>query len=189
MSETNSTLLDGKARAIELLHQMHDAARPEGIFERFAVQRLAGAWWHFERFIALSIQRANTDEAAPHQKTALRWEACYNRAMRELRTLQTARAIANPADPPPPMANLQQLQHFAKRTPPPPLRDSDARSDRQEGVAGAPATPAQPTKSTICETNSHPGKVGRNSPCPCGSGLKFKRYCGANAAPIYNCAA
>ncbi len=182
MSETNSTLLDGKARMIELLHQLGDAARPEGIFERLAVQRLVGAWWHFERFIALAIQRSNTDEAARHQKSALRWEACYNRAMRELRLLQTARAITNPADPPPPMANLQQLQHFAKRTPPTP-------PERQEEVAGAPATPAQPAKSTICETNSQPHDVGRNSPCPCGSGLKFKRCHGVNAPPILNNAA
>ena len=26
--------------------------------------------------------------------------------------------------------------------------------------------------------------VGRNSPCPCGSGRKYKRCCGPNAAPI-----
>lgn len=25
------------------------------------------------------------------------------------------------------------------------------------------------------------GKVGRNDPCPCGSGLKFKKCCGAAA--------
>lgn len=27
-------------------------------------------------------------------------------------------------------------------------------------------------------------KVGRNSPCPCGSGKKYKRCCGVNAPPI-----
>jgi uncharacterized protein YecA (UPF0149 family) len=26
-------------------------------------------------------------------------------------------------------------------------------------------------------------KVGRNEPCPCGSGKKFKRCCGANPPP------
>ena len=26
-----------------------------------------------------------------------------------------------------------------------------------------------------------PGKVGRNDPCPCGSGLKYKKCCGKNA--------
>jgi uncharacterized protein len=28
-----------------------------------------------------------------------------------------------------------------------------------------------------------PGRVGRNEPCPCGSGLKYKRCCGRQAAP------
>ena len=28
------------------------------------------------------------------------------------------------------------------------------------------------------ETNARPGKVGRNDPCPCGSGKKYKRCCG-----------
>ena len=27
------------------------------------------------------------------------------------------------------------------------------------------------------------GKIGRNEPCPCGSGLKYKRCCGADRAP------
>ena len=35
------------------------------------------------------------------------------------------------------------------------------------------------------ETKSHtvikPPKVGRNDPCPCGSGKKYKKCCGANA--------
>ena len=26
-------------------------------------------------------------------------------------------------------------------------------------------------------------KIGRNDPCPCGSGKKFKKCCGANDAP------
>jgi uncharacterized protein len=28
------------------------------------------------------------------------------------------------------------------------------------------------------------GKIGRNDPCPCGSGLKYKRCCGAAQAPL-----
>ena len=186
MSETNSNPLDGKARVIELLHSMTDAARPVGIFERLAIQRLVIAWWHFERLGALAIQRASSDDAARLQKGALRWEACYNRAMRELRTLQTARAINSPADPPPPMADLKQLQYFAKRTTPAP----DPSPERQRRVADPPApAPSNPAKSTICETNSPQPEVGRNSPCPCGSGQKFKRCCGVNAPPILNKAA
>ncbi|MCC6590587.1 MAG: SEC-C domain-containing protein [Bryobacterales bacterium] len=57
-------------------------------------------------------------------------------------------------------------------------------------TAQAATKPANPTKSTTCETKSAPQpEVGRNSPCPCGSGQKYKRCCGVNAPPIYNHAA
>ncbi|MBI3920989.1 MAG: SPASM domain-containing protein, partial [Armatimonadetes bacterium] len=43
-----------------------------------------------------------------------------------------------------------------------------ARQERQQGNREA--------------TKPSPGKVGRNEPCPCGSGQKFKKCCGAAAA-------
>ena len=65
-----------------------------------------------------------------------------------------------------------------------------------------PPAPSNPTLTnpTLCETKPprQPevglgrrslGEVGRNSPCPCGSGLKYKRCCGVNAPPILNNAA
>ena len=36
--------------------------------------------------------------------------------------------------------------------------------------AGQPSSPQQPVR--------HTGKVGRNDPCPCGSGKKYKKCCG-----------
>ena len=32
--------------------------------------------------------------------------------------------------------------------------------------------------------NEMPPQVGRNSPCPCGSGVKYKRCCGKDAPPV-----
>src|ERR1700746_3676867 len=32
-------------------------------------------------------------------------------------------------------------------------------------------------------TNANTPSIGRNEPCPCGSGKKYKRCCGVNAAP------
>ena len=46
------------------------------------------------------------------------------------------------------------------------------------GGAMAPSTPAQPT--TL--KNADGSKVGRNDPCPCGSGKKYKKCCGFNPA-------
>ena len=47
-----------------------------------------------------------------------------------------------------------------------------------EGFAGGGGKPAAPKKPIVNKTE----KVGRNDPCPCGSGLKFKKCCGANGA-------
>ena len=40
----------------------------------------------------------------------------------------------------------------------------------RSGSAGQPSSPQQPVR--------HAGKVGRNDPCPCGSGKKYKKCCG-----------
>ena len=47
---------------------------------------------------------------------------------------------------------------------------SEARDRFDEPMAGAPAS------SVIDPTT--PLKAGRNDPCPCGSGMKFKKCCG-----------
>ena len=39
---------------------------------------------------------------------------------------------------------------------------------------------AAPKKAKIVSAIRKPVKVGRNDPCPCGSGKKFKKCCGAN---------
>jgi len=41
----------------------------------------------------------------------------------------------------------------------------------------------RPTVKQLLRKPSHPdaiGRVGRNEPCPCGSGIKFKKYCLTN---------
>jgi uncharacterized protein YecA (UPF0149 family) len=48
-------------------------------------------------------------------------------------------------------------------------------SQEEEGGAAPEGVPAAP------KTVRHDGpKVGRNDPCPCGSGKKYKKCCGAN---------
>jgi len=36
-----------------------------------------------------------------------------------------------------------------------------------------------PARAERFEAQSSPGKIGRNDPCPCGSGKKYMRCCGA----------
>ena len=57
-------------------------------------------------------------------------------------------------------------------------------SKTQEGFAGADGKPNTNglAKAGGAPTNKNqPGAVGRNQPCPCGSGKKYKHCCGKNA--------
>ena len=111
--------------------------------------------------------------------------------------LQTDRGIqqisnGNPPDEFAPLADVPKIERFAKRiTRPsvPPETKPDQSPERERRVAEPPTAPplVDPILSALCETK-HP-QVGRNSPCPCGSGIKYKRCCGHNAPPILNKAA
>jgi predicted aspartyl protease len=46
-----------------------------------------------------------------------------------------------------------------------------------------PDTPSQPTATSPVEP-AHSNKIPRNAPCPCGSGKKYKKCCGANNPPV-----
>jgi uncharacterized protein YecA (UPF0149 family) len=59
----------------------------------------------------------------------------------------------------------KKLNHLADRT-----RDPDELASEEEMIANAEKV--EPIKA---ET-----EPGRNDPCPCGSGKKFKKCCGAN---------
>ena len=52
----------------------------------------------------------------------------------------------------------------------------------QVDMGGAPAAAAVPKRERTQETfKREQPKVGRNDPCPCGSGKKYKHCCGKNA--------
>jgi len=141
-----------------------DAIRPHGIMEEFACQRLATARWYYERATTLAAQYdPESPEGIRFQNMALRWEGSYNRAMRELRQLQTGRALANP-DCHPPLADLQKVQRVAKNQQP---------QSNQEGAKRNP--------------DPFPDAA-RNAPCPCGSSKKYKRCCGPDAPPVLHAA-
>jgi hypothetical protein len=74
--------------------------------------------------------------------------------------------------------NNEELNHFfdavflaAQRE----MAASHERFVQEHAPAPAPAQPA--------DTDYH-GAVGRNAPCPCGSGMKFKRCCGVTAPAL-----
>jgi transposase-like protein len=96
--------------------------------------------------------------------------------------LNAAKYIIDKASTPPPPKpeviyhpqNLPEIVH------------SNAQSPAPETSAASAAAPPEPKKPEIVHSNAQTAasqtvrsgpKVGRNEPCPCGSGLKFKRCC------------
>jgi hypothetical protein len=57
------------------------------------------------------------------------------------------------------------------------------------GLASYKEISKQPKPAITIQTQSTPERTGRNTPCTCGSGQKFKRCCGKGAPAILNNAA
>jgi len=73
-----------------------------------------------------------------------------------------------------------------KRDPPPPPKAT--KHLRQKAIAPAATSSAHRRDVTQADIAAFarrhgitPAKIGRNQPCPCGSGKKYKRCCGTNA--------
>lgn len=132
---------------------------------------------------------------------ALRFESSYDRAFKELKQLQTNRALQDPSAPLPPLADPLKVQQFVNRTQSRELRELKVAAASMEAQAqelvveslAHPRTPApQPQHLAVQHfakqsqfEKPQPAvstKVGRNEPCPCGSTLKYKRCCGKVAA-------
>ena len=198
--------------------ELRDEIVPAGPLEDFAFQRLVTASWQIEKcrqkeasLRALELTEQNEANLEKVHRYYQRWEGSYNSALRQIRMLQTDRGIqgyviGKPVENFSPLADVSKIEQFARRIAQPVTYQSELRKalatqhaiiilEKQIQALGAvPITyeKGQPTqtKSTTCETKSpRQPEVGRNSPCPCGSGLKYKRCCGVNAPPVLNKAA
>jgi preprotein translocase subunit SecA len=80
--------------------------------------------------------------------------------------------------------DLQALELVFKFVLPEPALENRPRNPSLAGApAGGPAPAGQPTRQAATGSAkgaaAKAGKVGRNDPCPCGSGKKYKKCCGA----------
>jgi preprotein translocase subunit SecA len=62
---------------------------------------------------------------------------------------------------------------------PDPIRERAAPAAAEGAPAQRPGLPRPPTARAAKKKAEKVGKVGRNAPCPCGSGKKYKKCCGA----------
>ncbi|MCP3984343.1 MAG: preprotein translocase subunit SecA [bacterium] len=67
---------------------------------------------------------------------------------------------------------------FKFTLPDPQAHPAAAPAQRSQGVAGRPGLPAA-NQGQAGQAGAPPRKIGRNEPCYCGSGKKFKKCCGA----------
>ncbi len=63
---------------------------------------------------------------------------------------------------------------------------AELRRLQSQTPAEAPAPAPGPAKSEITNPTQLFCTTGRNTPCPCGSGVKYKRCCGINAPAVLN---
>jgi len=82
----------------------------------------------------------------------------------------------------PPAATAAAVSVVAERPPPVSAPTGPPSLPRRSSGRERPLTSQAPVgidrDQQQLEPHMSPGKVGRNSPCPCGSGKKFKRCCG-----------
>lgn len=117
---------------------------------------------------------AHRDPLVEYQHEAFgMFESMYNSIMQEVvETVFKVEPVAEPRKVKSVFSSLpQQLIHTEHSS----LSGIPASSPESHPGEGRPAPSAQPQK-RITE------KVGRNDPCPCGSGKKFKKCCGMNAS-------
>jgi hypothetical protein len=181
-----------------LREQLLDSLQPVGFLQDLTVQRLVNAAWNMQRCLRLenlvmeSVDGADPlghpeaqKQAALFQRYYLRFEGSYRANLRELERLQRLQLLQDvhfgEEHAVSALHDLQLYQRFAKRNGPTPQPAQEPATNPQplSNQQGAKRNPAP-----YPEASARSPRVGRNSPCPCGSGKKYKRCCGVNAPPI-----
>jgi len=167
-----------------LVHNLFLLLKPDGFLQELTFQRLVNAAWNMQRCLKLENElREYLEDDEPlgnpetikqaelYQRYYLRFEGSYRANLRELERLQRLQMLqdiqSGEQKPVSALHDVELYQRAAKRNDR--LAENPQTLSNQQGAKRNPAP--------------YP-EVGRNSPCPCGSGKKYKRCCGVNAPPI-----
>jgi hypothetical protein len=163
-------------RELEGIRQVQ-AADADKLRELFEAQRIPEA----ATYLAARMLGLNLDESGHALLTLVQSAVAENTPVTaEVPTLDgvpsaaTAAAIPVVAELPPPAS----ASSAGSTEPPPPPRRSPVRERPLASRAPVLAAVGVDRDQSRPAPDLSPGKVGRNSPCPCGSGKKFKRCCG-----------
>ena len=196
----------------QTLIKLMDELTPENSVEQTFATEIMGATWRLRRcrlveeafsFLDdLDFDPMIDERTEKQQKSVDRARAqshlILRRSLNELRKLQKGRTIQEqiadhlptpkPTPPPDPgPANMDALMALSE--------SQLAQRFRDSGFSSF-CTPAAPAATSFCNWASKtpppapaPKMIPRNASCPCGSGAKYKRCCGKDAAPVLHRAA
>ena len=171
----------------EILQSVTAQLLPDGIIEQTFAAEIVGATWRLRRcrMVEQSLSAdatldPMTDEGLDkQQKSVDRARAqshnILRRSLAELRKLQTERAAREQAAEYRKRDDRELMESLLEQL----AEDSDA-DDPVGQISDLP------TEIPFCNSAE---PTPRNAPCPCGSGVKYKRCCGQGAPPVLNKAA
>jgi hypothetical protein len=191
-SRGDFVLPDEQAQYAEFCASFQTHLEPEGPIEQTLSAEIIHAAWRMRRCSAVAAGLTGSldpmvDPAAAQTQQAVdraRNDAhrAFQRSLSELRRLQTERQFRTesfPEDFDPPALGIASFKDMA-----PALMIDTQRQLLLQKLRPNP----EPKPLFTIPTQSALGQTPRNSPCTCGSGLKFKRCCG-KGAPVLNLAA
>ena len=104
----------------------------------------------------------------------------------ELRDIDEAFGNPSPCPSPTPVPSEPSRAPAATPSPVGPFCKTEAPScQNTESPAPQPASPSNGV-APFCNSEKTPPQTPRNAPCPCNSGMKYKRCCGTGAQPVLN---
>ena len=153
--------------------QLESQLQPAGAIEVLLTAQIVRAHWRLER-----CEKANDPDHPDIDRLRHRAEISIRRNMAEIRQLQADRHLKAQLNLDlPGITRVKDVANLKKQS--------------QNAVPKAAVIDIETKITAVLQKEqkiqSHP--VGRNTPCPCKSGQKYKRCCGKGAAPIYNLAA
>ena len=142
---------------------------PDSSLEQTLAREIIHAAWRLRRCADLEVAPPEdlTDEELDRLQTSIdraraAAQRTFHRSLKELRRLQGERVYAT----------------FAGGAP-----------DTKQALESAPEDSAKQTQSEPVSAVPPARDIPRSAPCPCKSGLKYKRCCGKNAPPVLSRAA
>jgi hypothetical protein len=171
----------------EILQSVTAQLEPDGIIEQTFAAEIVGATWRLRR--CRMVEQSLSQDAAldpmvddalyKQQKSVDRARAqshnILRRSLAELRKLQAERAAREQAAEYRKRDDRELMESLLEQL----AEDRDA-DDPVGQISDLPA------EIPFCKSDE---PTPRNAPCPCGSGVKYKRCCGQGAPPVLNKAA